>query len=373
MVVNSSCKRAYQLDSWNGKIFDIKIWKQGFSPLNSKESSHSFDSLKTFQKNVKFNENSNSVIIFGAHHKTGTMLAKKLFGRLCVIFKWCCVFRVTRDSVEVINNDLLKNDLNLIGHTQWIWYPEKFNVPYVFIHFYRNPFKKIISGYKYHKKGVEFWTNQIRWYNNSCHMFSIRNNQLGSSEKMSYIYEYCKSTQPCLSCCRIAHELQSLDGEVYYSFRRDHEYDLMCKYLSTIDSPLSTAFNTYDSYRGIKIQALLDYYENLRIAQIYNHTFSDKRTLNIDIEEFFHNYDYAIKKILDHIQLYTKSLDSEYLSEKLKLYDIQSSFIYRLNLKFNQYSDTEHTNFDDMISSLKKDDDIIFLYSEILALFDLKF
>ena len=31
---------------------------------------------------------------------------------------------------------------------QWVWHPSELNVPYKFLHFYRHPFKKIVSGYR---------------------------------------------------------------------------------------------------------------------------------------------------------------------------------------------------------------------------------
>lgn len=31
---------------------------------------------------------------------------------------------------------------------QWIWHPNELGVPYKFVHFYRHPFKKIVSGFR---------------------------------------------------------------------------------------------------------------------------------------------------------------------------------------------------------------------------------
>lgn len=32
---------------------------------------------------------------------------------------------------------------------QWIWHPNELGVPYKFVHFYRHPFKKIVSGFRW--------------------------------------------------------------------------------------------------------------------------------------------------------------------------------------------------------------------------------
>lgn len=42
----------------------------------------------------------------------------------------------------------LEEDPSVIGHSQWVWFPEELGVPYRFVHFYRHPFKKIVSGYR---------------------------------------------------------------------------------------------------------------------------------------------------------------------------------------------------------------------------------
>jgi hypothetical protein len=36
------------------------------------------------------------IIMWGAHHKTGTYLAQKIFAMICANLNWCCVFHVTR-------------------------------------------------------------------------------------------------------------------------------------------------------------------------------------------------------------------------------------------------------------------------------------
>ena len=52
---------------------------------------------------------------------------------------------------------------------QWVWHPKELGVPYKFVHFYRHPFKKIVSGFRYHLEGAEAWTKKVYQYNNTCY------------------------------------------------------------------------------------------------------------------------------------------------------------------------------------------------------------
>ena len=54
-------------------------------------------------------------------------------------------------------------------------------MPYKFVHFYRHPFKKIVSGFRYHREGAEAWTKRAHQYNNTCHYPSSRNIHSSSS------------------------------------------------------------------------------------------------------------------------------------------------------------------------------------------------
>ena len=75
---------------------------------------------------------------------------------------WCCVFHVTHDKLSDMR---MSSNCEVIGHNQWKWTPQAFfdavdlskDTDYRFIHFYRQPFRKIISGYRYHLKGAEEW------------------------------------------------------------------------------------------------------------------------------------------------------------------------------------------------------------------------
>lgn len=113
------------------------------------------------------------IIIWGSHHKTGTYVAQKAFSHTCKRMNWCCIFHVTRDSIHVIE-DTLRNEgehIRVIGHTQWIWDPKEIGISnYRFIHLVRKPYKKILSGYRYHKDGAEAWCLKQLPYDKACDM-----------------------------------------------------------------------------------------------------------------------------------------------------------------------------------------------------------
>ena len=113
------------------------------------------------------------IIIWGSHHKTGTYVAQKAFSHTCKRMNWCCIFHVTRDSIHVIE-DTIRNEgehIRVIGHTQWVWDPKEIGITnYRFIHLVRKPYKKILSGYRYHKEGAEAWCLKPLPYDKACDM-----------------------------------------------------------------------------------------------------------------------------------------------------------------------------------------------------------
>lgn len=304
MVLHSQCSNP--TPSWNGKIFDLQLWKNSFendpkyntyhdttadrrlqalraterdftsrllkgnrskkrrggrvsAPANNVTSPSESLSIKpnsafrTFLSNTVNDYNEYPLILWGSHHKTGTYLAQKIFAVMCAQMKWCCVYHVTRDSVHSIRKSLQSEPVHLLGHTQWIWLPEELGIPYKFIHLYRHPYKKIISGYRYHMEGAEPWCKQVLYYNRSCE-FSQRvaqlqrrevekeqqinsltstkkskrrrkkkkQQQLESSRERESVQEvsrsdvqsFCKSVHLCEPCCRREHELASVAAQL---------------------------------------------------------------------------------------------------------------------------------------------------------------
>jgi hypothetical protein len=114
--------------------------------------------------------NSDLIVLVGMHHKTGSVLARKLFASACLRVKQCGVFLVTSGSELDVKRTLQDPTVRLVSHPQWPWMPQQLipiQRPYLFIHFWRNPASKLSSGYLYHKTGVEryillsFWCSSF--------------------------------------------------------------------------------------------------------------------------------------------------------------------------------------------------------------------
>jgi hypothetical protein len=126
--------------------------------------------------------------------------------------------------------------------------------------------------------------------------------------------------------------------------------------------------------QGLRIEAAIDYYESLRMAQILHHTRSDPHTLNIDLDHFMANYSGTVELIVQTLEL-KKHLSShtlEALSNDLHFYDINNSPIYRLSMTnpfFNHVDPHEEEEEGiDLNKMLEEDQEIRALYHPILKL-----
>jgi hypothetical protein len=245
---------------------DLQIWQSGFINRNDTHNSyldttedrrrrsllleHGFDVENTERilESVT-NRPHDPIIVWGSHHKTGTYVAQKAFSHMCKRMSWCCIFHVTRDSVNVIKEVLQSEPIKVLGHTQWIWNPKDLGIKhYRFVHFYRKPYKKIISGYRYHKDGAEAWclkptinytkacdfsppaiTDAIVPYKKRMEdhyirggadfsepkhlegekvaLFAKQPKGLGAQLSRETIQDYCHSIHLCEPCCRREHEV----------------------------------------------------------------------------------------------------------------------------------------------------------------------
>ena len=127
MAFRSQCKNP--LTSWNGKVLGIRIWKDSSKNVppqfsirgnvdeysNDKWSSTYMNNSRTITKTihnrqsadnlrkgkaVPVNNNNNNIqkpiILWGSHHKTGTVLANNIFSTVCARMNWCCKFHTSR-------------------------------------------------------------------------------------------------------------------------------------------------------------------------------------------------------------------------------------------------------------------------------------
>ena len=223
LVVASKCAKPMQ--NWDGRLFNYSIWYDYYQDRPSYYNLHAEYNYVGNDTNhhVALQNNAGAkrpVIIFGTHHKTGTFLAKKLFARLCSKMNWCCLFHVTRDSIHAVTAGLQNEPVNAVGHNQWIWNPNDLDIAnYRFIHFYRHPFKKVISGYRYHADGTEEWTQKPLTYQHLCSTPLLTSSApLGSTvvtgtgrppspqSEAGLVWEYCEAVHLCETCCRMEHE-----------------------------------------------------------------------------------------------------------------------------------------------------------------------
>lgn len=271
MVVNSQCNNP--TPNWSGKIMGVRVWKDGFSGRNDTHSSYrdttedrrrrqllhesgfDIENTERILESVT-NRPNDPIIVWGSHHKTGTYVAQKAFSHMCKRMNWCCVFHVTRDSVNVIKEVLVSEPIKVLGHTQWIWNPKELGIKhYRFVHFYRMPYKKLLSGYRYHKDGAEAWCTSLKLnYTKACDFSSpevvngivpykktltqhnirgganftepkhqeidkVQKLKAGSSQPSQMprgaiapltratIQDYCQSVHLCEPCCRREHEV----------------------------------------------------------------------------------------------------------------------------------------------------------------------
>lgn len=301
LIYNSKCENPIR--NWDGKVLNFQIWPKSkiinpryFNLHNENEyfgndSNHKIE-LKSGVGIIR------PVIIFGTHHKTGTFLAKKLFAKICAKMSWCCLFHVTRESIHSIKDGLQLEPVNALGHNQWIWYPEALGLhDYRFIHFYRDPFKKIISGYRYHNDGTEEWTKKPQTYHHICNTPLLNNNNNNTTSLNNNIvhntntiinktevdrlnvWNYCSSIHLCETCCRIEHESVVLPQivndntnnnvmKVDIKFRNNFEYQFMCNNLgqNVIDNKgkviqfpsLQEKLKFYPPEKGILTETALD-------------------------------------------------------------------------------------------------------------------
>ena len=378
LVIASKCARPMQ--NWDGRLFNYPIWHNYYSDRPPYYNLHTEFSYVGDDNNhqVALRDGAGDkrpVIIFGTHHKTGTFLAKKLFARLCSKMNWCCLFHVTRDSIHAVTAGLQNEPVNALGHNQWIWNPNTLGIrEYRFIHFYRHPYKKIISGYRYHADGTEEWTQKPLTYDHLCSTPLLKSSTPLSSTVVTgtgsppppqsdagIVWDYCEGVHLCETCCRMEHEKMVVNPKGEKSLklvrRSKQEYQFMCDKLGRGAEIMNKALAEHlkqpsklkrfhhtatpsiqemllhsPPAEGILTEAALDYYENLRMATIINETAHDPRTLNVDIDDLNSNFADVTLRMLRHLEGIIPSRRIKELHEDLAFYDLQTSPVYRWSM-----------------------------------------
>lgn len=125
---------------------------------------------------------------------------------------------------------------------------------------------------------------------------------------------------------------------------------------------------------GLRIEAAIDYYESLRMAQILHHTRTDPHTLNIDLDEFMSNYSATVALIVQTLELENQLSRHTFkvLIDDLQFYDINNSPIYRYSMSnpFLNHVDPHQEEEEgiDLNKILTEDEEIRKLYRPILKI-----
>lgn len=393
MVINSQCKRPLQ--GWDGKVFNIQLWWNSIKQRPSYFNLHNeLDFFNYDSENILINQYNNiseeysftthlrnnakamvatkpphqPLIIWGSHHKTGTFLAKKMFSKICSIMKWCCLFHITRDSIHALQYSLQNEPVHILAHNQWIWHPEQdLNLTnYYFIHFYRHPYKKIISSYKYHLAGSEYWTTKKLQYAHLCNQTTalirpttaaITAVELIPRER---VFDFCRHVHLCENCCRKEHEWSQLTStelhrfipihEVKYGLRRPEEYQSLCQSLGQVswNESLQSYLQQHSVLEGLVVEAGLNYYESLRMMRLVNWSSSSSssssaggKMIHIDLDELSSNFSSQTWKLLEFLEEMIPSYKQRVtIHTALQFYDLQSSPVYRWSMTSHITSST---------------------------------
>jgi len=316
---------------------------------------------------------------------------------------WCCIFLSSRDSIHALNAVLHSEPVNIIGHNHWIWGPKFDKMSnYRFIHFYRDPYKKIISGYRYHYDGIEEWSKKILPFEKAC-AFSNSSFQKRQSISLPQLMEHCESIHICETCCRKAHEIpfnrsnsspffgihshQSLkmdnnghsESSVFFS-RPFAEYSFMCEHLGkpARGRSLQATLQQLSPEEGILSQAALDLYETLTMARIFNETFSDPHSLNIDLDYMTGNFNQATKQLLSFLSPFIPNPHQrDRLHADLTFFDLKTSPVYRWSMEnpVINHVNTQHSlrqSTLDFEKALKNHPDFMEAYRTIFELMNIK-
>jgi len=305
--------------------------------------------------NYRLKHKPRPLILFGTHHKTGTFFAKKAFSHICAQLNLCCIFERTGTTEEETLDDFTKGNTDVFGHFSWQWFPEELADDYRFIHFYRKIPRKIISGYRYHSDGAEKWTTQkFPWYR-TC-----------TSDPVRKCDSLILARGPCRSV--LGHSQSDLIRHPDISPPKNKLLkgdELICNYLARIgnsknepdqNKSLADAMMSRPLEQGLLIEAALEFYEDYSMANIFNHTWNDPMSLNIDLDMVSRDYIAQAKQMLEFIGVHgdnVEVLDS--LVEGLKFYDVHSPSMYTWvmdtplykhvtttsNMRFNR-KDAEH-------------------------------
>jgi hypothetical protein len=156
------------------------------------------------------------LVLIGTHHKTGTVLARKVFKLICKKANLACdwgdpnaPWRKDGEIVHVGNVDIVLD-------MHWRLDPEAVaqGRPYKFVHFVRTPLKKIVSGYLYHLRGSEPWLKLPEQFASWCNSSSKA--RLGEAGNRLICKEMTGPGMNNISLYSVLNQRSRLEGTLYY-------------------------------------------------------------------------------------------------------------------------------------------------------------
>jgi hypothetical protein len=134
---------------------------------------------------------------------------------------------------------------------------------------------------------------------------------------------------------------------------------------------LMHSLETLPVEQGIRVEAAIDYYESLRMAQIISHTRDDPNTLNIDLDTFMAHYSETVWKIVKLIDFKESEDVINGIVKDSEFFDINNSPLYRLSMSnpiFNHIDSHRAENQVDLMQVILSDEQIVRMYDPIIRL-----
>ena len=247
------------------------------------------------------------VVVVGAHHKTGSEVARKLMSVVCARLSLCCAFETYRIDLPRVQQQLLGRSpaepIDLVYHQLWRWPPEDIGVPYRFIHFVRHPLRQALSAFRFHGEGNEAFTFTL----GACE-------ETGDGRwpptSMRSVRRFCHATF-CPDCCLEWHGIEDSDSATLTHTANTsmpakarvnvndkeppprvappHVYRFMCAAMRPwIGSTSVEVFAHPNRTSAFAATLGIMYFDIERMASLYNLTSrsTPSSVLNVDIDSF---------------------------------------------------------------------------------------
>ena len=149
------------------------------------------------------------------------------------------------------------------------------------------------------------------------------------------------------------------------------EYQFICQQLSGVNVSLMHTLEKLPVVEGIRVEAAIDYYESMRMAQIISHTRNDPNTLNIDLDQFMGHYEETVWNIMKLIDLKQPQSVINGIVQDALFFDINNSPLYRMSMASPIFNHVDTNRADSQINLMDiilQDEDITRLYSPIVRL-----